>query len=72
MVERKAFIAKLKHQYCVSQRGKHDCSAKSQNELGLLQESKFVSFLKRTLIMRKKLERKAFFPNPKSQYRVSQ
>ena len=27
MVERKAFPANQKHQYCVSQRGEHDCSA---------------------------------------------
>ena len=27
MVERKPFLAKSKHQYCVSQRGEHDCRA---------------------------------------------
>ena len=27
MVERKAFIDNPKHQYCVSQRGEHDCNA---------------------------------------------
>ena len=27
MVKKKAFLAKLKHQYCVSQYGEHDCSA---------------------------------------------
>ena len=27
MVERKAFLANPKHQYCVSQSGEHNCSA---------------------------------------------
>ena len=27
MVEREAFLANPKHQYCVSKCGKHDCSA---------------------------------------------
>ena len=31
MVERKAFLANPKHQYHVSQRGEHDCSAHNKN-----------------------------------------
>ena len=30
MAERKAFFANPKLQYCVSQRGKHDCSADNE------------------------------------------
>ena len=30
MVERKAFLANLKQQYHVSQRGEHDCSAHNE------------------------------------------
>ena len=30
MVERKAYLAKSKHQYCVSQCGEHDCSARNK------------------------------------------
>ena len=38
----------------------------------LLQVSKFVSFHRYALVIRKMLERKAFLANPKHQYRVSQ
>ena len=37
------FFANRKHQYRVSQCGKHGCSAQSQKELRIFQESKFVS-----------------------------
>ena len=30
MVERKAFLANLKHQYHVSQNGEHDCGANNK------------------------------------------
>ena len=30
MVERKAFLANLKHQDCASQYGEHDCSANNK------------------------------------------
>ena len=33
---RKAFLAKLKHQYHVSQYGEHNCNAQSQKECRLL------------------------------------
>ena len=32
MVERKAFVANPKHQYNVSQKGKHDCSTHNKKE----------------------------------------
>ena len=65
MVERKTFLANPNHQYRVSQRGQHDCSAQSQNKWRLLRESKFDSFDAQTLITGKMVERKPFLAKPK-------
>ena len=72
MVERKTFLANPNHQYRVSQYGEHDCSAQSQKEWRLLQESKFDSFYAQTLILGKMVERKTFLAKPKHQCHVSQ
>ena len=72
MVERNAFLANPKHQYHVSQYGENDCSAQSQKEYRLLQDSKFDLFDRWTLILRKIIERKLFLANPKHQYLVFQ
>ena len=42
--EKKVFLANMKHQYCISQHGEHDCGALLQKEWRLLRESKFDSF----------------------------
>ena len=65
MVERKAFLAKPKLQFYVSQCGEHDYSAQSEKEWRLLQQSNFVLFHELTWIIRKMLERKASLAEPK-------
>ena len=72
MLEKKAFLAKGKHQYHVSQYGEHGCSAQSQKKQRLLWESKLVSFHRWTLTIRKMVKIKAFPANPKLQCCVSQ
>ena len=71
MVERKAFFAKLKHQYHVSQWGEHDGSAQSQKEWRLFLELSFISIDGQTLILSKVVERIVFLAKPKYQYYVS-
>ena len=71
MVGGKAFLAKPKYQSYVSQCGRHDSSAQTHKEWGLLWESKFNSFDGETLIIRKIVGRKAFFAKSKHQYRAS-
>ena len=45
MVERKAFIANLKHQYCVSQRGEHDCKANNEKNRGYYENLSLSNFM---------------------------
>ena len=68
----KAFLAKPKHQYHVSQWGEHDCSVESQKEWRLIWKSRFLSFDRWTLILWKMVERKASRAKQKLQYHVSQ
>ena len=69
MVERNAFLAHQKHEYRVSQLGEHECSAPLKKEGRLLWN--FVSFDRRTLTLRKMVEKKAFSFKPKKQFHVS-
>ena len=72
MVEKKAFLAKPKHQNCANQWEKNVYYAQSTKEQRLLQESKFVQFERWTLILRKKVERKVLLTKRKHQNHVSQ
>ena len=69
---KKVFIANWKHQCHLSQCREHDSSAQSLNNWRLLWESKFDLFHGYTLIIWNMVERKAFLPNLKHQYHVSQ
>ena len=72
MVELKAFLAKPKYQNRAYQWEECVYSAQSTKERRLLQESKFVQFERWTLILRKMVERKAFFTKRKHQNHASQ
>ena len=68
----KSFIAKPKHQYTVSQYGKHDCSSHDKNN------GDFNKYLDICLISRMTIKykecggKKSFLANPKRQYCVAQ
>ena len=70
MAETKAFHANPKRQYHGFQCGEHDSSAQSQKEHRLLRESKCDTFDGQTLIMRKIMERQAFFASRMHQPRT--
>ena len=66
MVERKTFLAKPKPQNCVSKKGEHVYIAQSRNEWRLSRESKHIPFDRRTFILRKMVEKKAFLAKSKA------
>ena len=72
MVEKKAFPANLKHQYCASQYGEHDCSANKNKNRDYSEHPGFILFNRWTSIIRRMVEIKAFLAKPKHQYRLSQ
>ena len=70
MVERKAFLANPKHQYDVSQRGEHDCSAHNKRiEIIISIQVYLISRI--TLIIMKMVKTKVVLANPTHQYHVS-
>ena len=69
MVERKAFLANPKHQYRVSQRGEHDCSAITKR-MEIIMGIQVCLISQMNVNFGKMVERNAFLANPKRQYRV--
>ena len=63
MVERKALLASLKHQYHVSQCGERGCSANNNRNGDYNEYLDFVLFNEWALIIRKMVEINAFLPN---------
>ena len=70
MVERKAFLANLKHQYYVSQCGEHDCSAHNKKiETITSIQACLISWM--NYDYKENGGKKGFLRNPKHEYHVS-